>query len=414
MRAPNPTMSTEYDSIIIGAGPAGTSCALYAAQAGLRVLLLDRERFPREKVCGDFLPRRARVCLQDLGLLACLEEMPHVRLQYMALGAPSGSVARIPFCPPSVQPPGYVAYVCRRFLLDAMLVEAARSCVDVSEGFVVEDLLRHDGAVIGVRGRDAGGTEQRLTARVVVGADGNRSIVARRLGLYALEPRHRAVALRGYFRGVEGDSHTAEVHFLKSLRPGYLWIFPAGDGLMNVGVGMLRHTLQRRRGSLRRLLHEALHSEPMDRRFNAAECVERIVGWDLPLGSLRRTVHGDGFVLAGDAAGLVNPFSGEGIGNAMWSGRLAAQAVAAACAADDASASMLRMYSQQLWEELGPELKLSHQLQRLGRVPGLLNLVLGRAASRPEVADWVGRILCGVIPKSTLRSPLTYLRLLFQ
>lgn len=405
-------MRPEYDVIVVGAGPAGASCALYAARAGLSVLLVDRKRFPRDKICGDFLPRRALACFQELGLVASLEAVSHADLRQLVLGAPSGRVATIPFRPAGVPPPGYVAYACRRRVLDTILVDAARSCADVREGLVVDDVLIPHGAVTGVRGHDEAGKEWRFTGRVVVGADGVRSGVARLMGLYSLEPQHSGAAIRGYYRGVSADDSTAEVYFLKSVHPGYLWLFPTGDGLVNVGVGMLRQALGRRQGGLRQALLEAVERPPLADRFRRAERAGPVMGWTLPLGSRRRAVHGDGFVLAGDAAGLVNPFSGEGIGNAMWSGRIAAHVVAAACSAGDTSADALAAYPRQLWHELGPELKVSHQLQRLGRFPALLNLVLGRAASRPEVADWLGRMLCGTVPKSALRSPLTYLRLL--
>jgi len=247
-------MPNEFDLIVVGAGPAGASCALYAARAGLRVLLLDRARFPRDKVCGDFVPRRAQRCLEELGLLHRLLAAPHVRLSHLRLVAPSGAAVTLPFCPAQAKPPGYAAYVCRRWHLDALLVEAAREVAAVREGFAVTHVLRDGQAVVGVRGHGEGTPEESFAARLVVGADGHRSVLRRQLGLYRLEPRHWAAAARAYYRGVDMDPSTAEVHFLPWVRSGYLWLFPADDGLTNVGLGVRQHELRRQGRGLRQAL----------------------------------------------------------------------------------------------------------------------------------------------------------------
>jgi geranylgeranyl reductase family protein len=405
-------MQTGYDVIVVGAGPAGACCALFAARAGLRVLLTDRARFPRDKVCGDCVPQRALVCLEELGLLDRLEAVPHASLTHFRLVAPGGAAALVPFRPAGVEPPGYRAWVCRRRELDALLVAEARACVELREGFAVDEVWRDGPAVTGVCGHGPGGRREHLAGRVVVGADGPMSAVRRSLGLNQADPRHRALALRAYFDGVAIDGTVAEVHFLRGASPGYLWLFPAGSGLTNVGLGMRQLEFRRDGRSLRHLLAESVRQHPLAERFAAARQEGPALGWPLPLGSRRGPVHGDGFLLAGDAAGLVNPFSGEGIGNAMWSGRLAAQVAAEACAAGDVSARGLAPYASRLWAALGGELALCAQLQRLGRHGSLLDLVLGRAARRREVADWLGMMLCGRVSKAVLRSPWTYLRLL--
>ncbi|MEW6754426.1 MAG: geranylgeranyl reductase family protein, partial [Candidatus Latescibacterota bacterium] len=402
----------EFDLAIVGAGPAGATCALYAARAGLRVALLDRECFPRDKVCGDVIPRKGVQCLQELGLLDALHAVPHVRAGGVVFSSPNGTVARVPFAPAGHALDGYVCYVCRRLVFDEILFAAASRRAEAHQGLRVEDLIVEGGRVCGVTGTDPSGRPQEIRARVVVGADGFRSIVARRTGLYRHDPAHWAVATRAYYRGVGEVTDAIEVHFVDDILPGYFWIFPLDGGLVNVGLGM-RHDELRTRGIRLRDAHVAATQSPFFRqRFASAELVGPITGWNLPLGSRRRPVHGDGFVLLGDAAGLVNPFSGEGIGNAMWSGRIAAEVLARACGHGDLSARGLHPYAVQLWAEVGPALKTSHALQRLGRVRPLLNLVIDRAAQNPEVRDWVAGMMAGVVPKKVLRSPLTWVRLL--
>jgi geranylgeranyl reductase family protein len=403
---------------VVGGGPAGTTCALYAGRAGLDVLLVDRARFPRDKICGDVIPRKGVECLRELGLLDRLERAPHVRAGGVVFSAPDGSVAAVPFAParaaPDAAPRGYVCYVCRRQVFDDILFQAARERVETRERFRVEDLLVEDGRVRGVAGRDAKGRRVEIAAGVVAGADGYGSIVARRLGLYAHDPDHWAVATRAYYRGVEGMSDAIEIHFVEDILPGYFWIFPLEDGLVNAGLGMLHRELKQRGIGLRRAHVDATRAEFFRDRFAGAELIGEIAGWNLPLGSKQRPVHGDGFLLLGDAAGLVNPFSGEGIGNAMWSGRIAAEAVAAARRETGATAGAPQAYADRLWAELGPSLRLGHSLQRLGRCRPLLNLVIGRAAKNPEVREWIAQMMAGAVSKRSLRSPLTYLRLLFS
>ena len=409
------TMHT-YELVIVGGGPAGASCALYAQRLGLEVLLVDQRRFPRDKICGDLIPRKGTICLEELGLLAALEQLPHCRPAAVVFSSPKSRSAAIPFTPstPEWQDDRYVCYVCRRALFDNLLFQEAKRRVETWEEFQVQDVPFDHGQVCGVIGKDARGKTVEVSARVVVGADGYRSRVGRRVRPERRDPAHWAVATRAYYRDVKGVEEAIEIHFVEAILPGYFWIFPVGDGLVNVGIGMLHQELKKRRLNLRQAHLAAIQAGSFRERFREAEMLGEIVGWHLPLGSRRRQVHGNGFMLAGDAAGLVNPFSGEGIGNAMWSGRLAAQVMAEATRASDYSAAALQPYASRLWAELGPELVLSRSLQRLGRYRPLLELVIGRAAESAQVRDWIALMLAGRISKKVLKSPLTYLRLLFS
>jgi len=404
----------DCDIVIGGGGPAGATCALYAERLGLDVLLVDKEEFPRDKICGDVIPSLGVECLRELDLLDALHQAPHVRASGMVFSSPAGSQVTIPFTSPTADLAGYVCYVCRREIFDDILFQTAKERVATREGFKVDDLLLDGGQVRGVVGTDADGASVEITAKVTVGADGYRSTVARRLGLYAHDPRHWAVATRAYYRGVKGVSSAIEIHFVRAILPGYFWIFPLEDGLVNAGLGMLYRELKKRRINLKRAHVAATEADFFRDRFQDAEILDDIAGWNLPLGSRKRQVHGDGFLLLGDAAGLVNPFSGEGIGNAMHSGKIAAEVLAEVCRGTDYSASTLQAYAERLWATLGPTLQLSFTLQRIGRIQPLLNLVIGRAATRPEVCEWIAMMMAGTVSKKVLKSPLTYLRLLLS
>lgn len=406
-------MSFDYDAIIIGAGPAGSTCALYAARHNLKILLVDKKTFPRDKICGDAISGKSMDILRELELDGEMERVPAVRVNGVVFSAPNGVQTYVSFTPPAARRQSY-GYVCRREIFDNVLFQAAGKRVETREGFAVDRLLRENGRVVGISGVDVGGRRHEITARVVVGADGYNSVVLRQLGLYELDPRHWVIATRAYYRGVKGLSDAIEIHFVKDILPGYFWIFPVDNGLANVGLGMLHSKIKKRRISLREA-HIAATQAPFFReRFEHAELVGGIHGWNLPMGSKRRQVHGDGWLVLGDAAGLIDPFSGEGIGNAMVSGKIAAGVLAEVCPESDYSAARLQLYAERLWATIGQELRTSYKLQLLGRVQPLLNLVVSRAAAYQEVRDWISAMMAGTASRRDLTSPMTYLRLLLQ
>ena len=323
-------MDYDFDVAIIGGGPSGATCALYAKRLGLRVILVDKKKFPRDKICGDAISGKSVTYLRELGLIDALEAQPQVRANGVTFSSPNGTVATIPFTPPNADHDSF-GYVCRREIFDNVLFQAAKNQVDTLEAFTVEDLIVTNGQVCGITGKNRSTQALKITAKVVAGADGFHSIVARKLGFYEHDPRHWVVATRAYYHGVKNRTDAIEIHFVKDILPGYFWIFPLENGLVNVGIGMLHSELKKRKISLRKAHLAATESDFFRDRFRDARLIGNIVGWNLPVGSKRRKVHGNGFVLLGDAAGLIDPFSGEGIGNGMCSGKIAAEVLAGAC-----------------------------------------------------------------------------------
>jgi geranylgeranyl reductase family protein len=408
-------MKNDYDVIVVGGGPAGATAALRAARLGLRALLVDKQRFPRDKVCGDAVARKALHYLRELGLLERVLAEPHEPIGAVVLGAPGGASVRVDLAEkprhggPSVTP--YI--VCRRELFDGVLFEAVRHEADVLEGHAVTGLVTGNGLVRGVVCNN-----KRFTAGVVIGADGFNSVVARGLGTYRYDRRRWYVATRAYYRGLNCAPNTAEVCFTTDTLPGFLWIFPCGGGVANAGLGMVQQDIKQRGGSIRRL-HDAVLSSPrFSARFDRAEPIDGIRGWTVPTPEFSRTIHGPGFLLAGDAAGLADPFSGEGIGNAMSSGWIAAGVAARAVESGDFSAASLSDYPRRLWRELNVgELKLHYRLRWLARRRRLVDLVIGRAARHKDTLSWLGGMTAcdgAVARKRSLISPLTYLKLLLK
>lgn len=405
-----------HDLVIVGGGPAGATAALYAARSGLRTVLLDRARFPRDKVCGDAISGKATTILRELGLVEAVRGLPGVEVHHILFGSPDHVGADIDLAHAS-DPAKVTGFVIRRTDFDHFLFSAAADAgADCRPGVVVEAVLRDEGgAICGVRGRDlATGRQEDIRGRVVIGADGYRSIVARQAGLYAHDPDHTAIGVRAYFRDVGGLSDRIELHYVDAVLPGYLWVFPLGGGWANVGIGMLDSSMKRRGVHLVDTLRALLREPFLAPRFAAASQVGRSVGWQLPLGSRRRPCSGTGFLLLGDAAGLVDPFTGEGIGNAMFSARRAVRIVQAALDGEGADAAALGAFDDAIWSEVGDELAVSRRLQQIGRFRPLLEFTIRRAARSARVRETICAMIANDLPRRALTRPAFYLNLLFR
>lgn len=407
---PDPT----YDLVIVGGGPSGAVATLYAKRAGLSVCLVDKETFPRDKICGDALSGKAVTILRELDLFDAVGDLPGAEIHTVTFGSPDSTRVDIDLTRSSRQD-FLTGFVIRREILDNFLFQRARQVADRTiEGFNVRDVLKDGDTVCGVTGRIESGETEEIRGRVVLGADGFNSIVARKLGLYSHDPEHWIVALRCYYKNVKGLTDQIELHYVDEVIPGYFWIFPLEDGYANVGIGMLHEYIKREDIDLRVALENAINSEAFRSRFDESEPMEEPVGWNLPAGSKHRENHGAGFMLLGDAAGLIDPFTGEGIGNAFYSSKFAVETAKQAIDAGDLSKRSLSAYDRKLWYEIGDELKVSHRLQKIGRSRTLLNFVIHKAERSQQVRDTIMGMMANEVPKKQLTNPLFYLKLLFS
>ncbi|MDE1798540.1 MAG: FAD-dependent monooxygenase, partial [Candidatus Micrarchaeota archaeon] len=312
MPAAGAPLAGEYDVIVCGSGPGGSSAAAYCGRAGLKVLVLDKASFPRDKTCGDALSGKSMTVIRELGLVGEIEKLPHGSISGVTFSAPSGKLVSIPFAKTDPNRPGGAGYCMRRLHTDFMLYNAARKTagVKIVEKFQVSEVLLENGRAVGVKGidlADPSRAQKVVRAKVVVGADGVNSAVARAvLGeKAALDPKHSCDALRVYYDGITGMSNDIEIHFFKSCMPGYFWIFPLDNGTANVGIGLISKDLSERmvkeNTNLIKMLNDAIANEPLVKeRFAHAKALGPITGWRLPFGSYRRQLAGDGWVLVGD------------------------------------------------------------------------------------------------------------------
>lgn len=402
------------DVCIVGAGPGGCAAALQLAKSGVPSLLVDKAVFPRDKVCGDALSGKVLRTLErlDPGLAATLRadarRLPSWGITFVA---PNGRALRVPFTRDTGvgEAPGAIL---PRMAFDDLLVERVRRerAIGLIEGRSLTSFTRTKG---GWRITDATGT---IEARLVIAADGAHSTFARHVAGLPMEPRHHCAGVRAYYRGVKGldPQGFIELIFLQELLPGYLWIFPLPEGRANVGLGLRSDVVRRRRVDLKALLQRLLAEHPRLReRFTGATIEGPVQGMGLPLASKRRAISGDGYLLVGDAAHLIDPFTGEGISHAMISGLHAADVAAEALRSGTVDAASLKAYDARVWKRLGRELAISTRLQQLAGSPRLFDLVVGRATRNPALADTISSMFNDLDLRAQLKRPGFYLKLFF-
>jgi geranylgeranyl reductase family protein len=396
---PDPTDRT-VDVLVVGAGPAGSSAAYWLAAAGLDVAVLEKASFPREKVCGDGLTPRAVASLDAMGVdtSPAAGWVRHRGLRVYG----GGQVIEVDW-PQLSRWPDYGLIRTRREF-DQLLARHARAAgARVHEGITVTDPLLDDaGRVAGVRatvGEER--TPQTWQARLVVSAEGLSGRLAKSLGLLRREDRPLGVAVRRYVRSPRGEDDYLDISFdlsengpTRESMPGYGWVFGMGDGTVNVGFGLLD---TRSAGDVdhRAVLRRWLAGLPPEWELDEEHAVSPLRGAGLPMGFHRQPAYTRGLLLAGDSAGAVNPFNGEGISYAMETGRMAAETAIEALAAAEGPAreAALRRYPQRLAAEYGGHHRLGAGFLALLSHPELVRFATAHGLKRPTLVRGALRLM---------------------
>ncbi len=310
--------SRQTEVLIVGAGPAGTAAAIRLAEQNVRVVLVDKCFFPRVKVCGDGLTPRSVTALRGLGTEAA--SLPDARrFGGLTLIAPDNSSGFLPITRDGAQTYGVV--VQRRHLDHALVEHAVSVGAEFVPGLHVTSSIVESGQVCGANG-ELDGHQIQIRAKLTIAADGSAGGFSARLGLKRRRTTNE-VAMRTYFANVDTAFDVLQIYFCRHLLPAYGWVFPLCNGMANVGIGLESEALTRTNLSSAFQTFVREHSV-LREQLQHAEMIEAPRGFSLRSAFDWRTSYAAGVLLVGDAAGLVHPFTGEGIRYALESGMLAA------------------------------------------------------------------------------------------
>jgi flavin-dependent dehydrogenase len=396
----------DADVIVVGGGPAGSVTAALLAERGYRVLLLDKARFPRHKACSEYVnPAGARL-LADLGLERELDALGAHCMEAMLIHAPGGRRFLADFASAE---PGGTALGLSRFRLDSLLLDRARAAgVEVREGAHVRNVVVAGSRVLGVEASIEGGRET-LRAPLTVGADGRHGIVARSLALEHPLRWPRRTGLIAHYRGVAGLDRWGEMHVYQG---GYAGLAPLEDGLTNVAFVANSDIVADRDEPLDAFFACGLLGIPdVASKLAGAERVGGIRGVG-PMAHRARRVAGDGFLLVGDAASFLDPFTGDGVYEALRGAHLAAPIADAALRSGEVSAGQLAPYRAARRRAFWARRRVAWLVQGFISSPVLMDYATARLAQRQAPGTTLSGVLGGLRPAHEALSPLFLARLL--
>lgn len=382
---------------MIGGGPSGAACAYWLAEAGHDVIVIEKKRFPREKTCGDGLTPRSVRQLEDMGLRSALVD--HHRFSGLRTHA-FGKTLELEW-PKHPDLPGY-GYVVTRHDLDRLVAERAeKSGATLWQESEALEPIYENGLVRGaVVKQKRGGDVTEVRAKYVVVADGANSRFGRALGTSRDKSYPLGMAIRGYFTSPRHDDPMIESHLDLRDRdgknlPGYGWIFPVGDGRINVGVGLLSTFNRWKSVNTSHLMDAFVATAPSSWKISPESSCGPPTGGRLPMAFSIEPNVGPTFLVVGDAAGSINPFNGEGIAYAYETGRLAAACVSDALRNDNGLA--LQRYPVELQATYGLYYKVARTFVKVIGRPEIMKALTNTGMHSRTLMEWVLRIMSNML-----------------
>ena len=413
-----PIHKYDCDILVVGGGPSGSALAFHLAQRGIKVTVVESQKFPRDKICGDGVSAVALTELQKLGITSLTEFSKSAEVKQVGLFIEDKKVT-IALSKHADMP--FRSRVIPREQLDNWIYHAAK---DAGATYIQQAKLSnytvHESGITAEIKLET--KKVHLKAKLIVGADGSNSAVARIFHGAKPPEKYQMIGLRAYYEGVEGPSDRVDIFFSESNFPGIFWLFPLGNGFANMGSAMIAHTLPKNSNHAKNLLIDQINNnKDIAARIGKGKIIGKIAGWPLVFRDPHSHVVGERVILVGDAAGLVNPLSGDGIQYALLSARWASECLAACVRTNDFSLDTLNVYKEKLDTEMAYDMALSGLLIQFSRNRALksvwmeiLHVLIERAAVDESYAKIIAGIFEGTVPSYRALNPDFILKSILQ
>ena len=408
-------MINDFDVVIIGAGPAGCITALHLAHSGLKIAVIDKSVFPRDKICACGITWKAQRALKalpddiynDFFKLKALKESWGVKI-YSSNSKSIIANFKNP-CSENTRP---FLYISQRKVFDNVLFKSLSKYKNIKtfEGFRVNDIFRDKNKII-VKTKD-----KNFYSNFVVGADGTNSVVSKKLAGFN-NSKTPLCAVRAFYENISGihADNYIEIFFIKKYLPAYFWIFPYSKTEANVGMALLTDRIVNKKCNLIKIFLKIIESHPLiSPRFKNAKIKGSVQGFGLPLFIKKRNISGERFLLTGDAASLVDPLTGEGIGNAMYSGQIAAKHIIECFDKNDFSSNFMKNYNDIIYADLLKKFKISNVLKTYIKYPWIINLFVKKLNKYKEQGQEDVKIYKDEKFFIELENPLNFLKFLIK
>ena len=397
-----PKQDYDCDVLIIGGGPSGSGLAFHLASKGIRVIVAEAEKFPRDKVCGDGVSPIAVNELHKMGITEIAKFKEANEITQVGLFINEDKVY-IDLSKPEYLP--LHARVIPRLVLDNLIFETAKNAgAEYLENTrFVRYIINKETAITTLK---SGDRSFEICSKVLVGADGSSSAVARQLHGSKSSDQFQLLGLRAYYEEVKGQGTRGDIFFSKESFPGIYWMFPRGNNGANIGMAMVSATIPHRPSNVKQMLQKHIeNNKEIVARIGHGRQEGKILGWPITFFNASSKISGNRIMLLGDAAGLINPLSGDGIQYALLSARWASEVLEDCVNKNNFSENQMYIFRKKVEQELAYDFAFSHFLVQFARNKHFSKLwmeiiatLVGRAKKDKKYADTIAGIFEGTYP----------------